>query len=174
MKEKSLLMHPDYISFERIILDNFSFLETDYGFRFTGIREINNSPHDQGVVARYSHEKTRIEIGCSTMEGSLTVLIKTKIDGLARAERHLYFEPFVEFYSSGKIKPIVPQLYPGMSVRRIEEAMEQREKCFKDGLVGVVEILAKKFSEYFSLIDSASVETIKQYHKWYLIRGKAS
>ncbi len=174
MDKSSLLLHPDYISFEKAVVGNFSFLETEHGFRFTGVREVNDGPRDQGVVARYSREDTKIEIGFSSTEGSLIVLIKTNAAGLSRTERYFYFEPFVEFTSGGKAKPIVPQIYPGMSVRRIEDAMEQRSKCFEKGVVGVVEDLAKKFSEYYPIIESVSVETIKQYHRWYLSRERGA
>ncbi len=145
MKEDSSLAHPNYSSFEKVVTDNFGFLERDYEFKFTGIHEVNDGPRDQGVIARYSQNEVRIEIGWSATEGSLAVLVKTNSEGLARAEKYVYFEPFVEYASSGKINPIVPQIYPGMSVGRIEKAMMQREKCFQDGVAGVVKILASRF-----------------------------
>ncbi len=167
MKDNFFLNNPDYSSFEETIVEAFSFLESDYKFKYFGVREIDDGPRDQGLVARYSQEKMRIQIGWSAAEGSLVVLIKTNIEGLSREERSFYLEPFIEFMSEGKMKPIVPQIYLGMSIRGIEKAMDQRRGIFKNGFVNVVNDLACRFKASYPMIEAVDAITIKQYQKWY-------
>jgi len=161
-------------AFEPAVKQHFSFLADQHSFQFAGVREVDDGPRDRGVVARYRQAEVRIDIGWSAIEGSLAVLIRLDAKGLARNERYVYLEPFVEFTTDGAVAPVVPQIYPGMSVRRIEETMRSRKELFQNGIGEVLERVASRLREYYALICGASVETVRQYHKWYQGRGKAS
>jgi len=161
-------------AFESAVKQHFGFLADEHGFQFAGVREVNDGPRDRGVVARYRQAEVRIDIGWSAIEGSLAVLIRLDVKGLARNERYVYLEPFIEYASNGAVAPVAPQIYPGMSVRRIEETMRLRKELFQNGMGEVLERVASRLREYYSSICDASVETVRQYHEWYQGRGRAS
>jgi hypothetical protein len=161
-------------AFESAVKQHFGFLAGEHGIQFAGVREVNDGPRDRGVVARYRQAEVRIDIGWSAIEGSLALLIRLDAEGLARNEPYVYLEPFIEFTSDGIVAPVVPQIYPGMSVRRIEATMMLRKELFQNGIGEVLERVASRLREYYSSICGASVETVRQYHKWYQDRGKTS
>jgi len=158
--------------FEVAVTNVFSFLEHDFNFSYIGSKTIQEDPRDSYVVAKYRRNNSRINIAWNPFAMSIIVLIRLNNDELGRREKYIYFEPFVEFSSNGSLTPVVPQIYPGMSIGKIEKAMEQRKKCFDAGIVSVVEVLAKRLREYYSTVESASADTINQYHKWYLSKGE--
>lgn len=160
-------------AFESAVRQCFSFLESDHAFHFSGVREVNDGPRDTGVVARYRNDTVRIDIGWSAIEGSLAVLMHMAKDDLSRAERFAYLEPFIEFRTNGSVMPVVPQIYPGMSVRKIEEAMELRAALFGNGLDEALKAVALRLKEHYPTIRDASSDMIRQYHQWYRGRGKA-
>ena len=170
----TLMPDSENAAFESAVKQHFSFLEDQHDFHFAGVREVNDSPRDKGVVARYRQASVQMDIGWSAIEGSLAVLIRLDTEGLARNERYVYLEPFIEFTSDGAVTPIVPQIYPGMSVRRIEETIRLREELFQNGMGEVLERVASRLREHYLSIYGVSVETVHQYHKWYQGRGKAS
>ncbi len=164
----------DSLAFESAVKQHFGFLDGEDDFRFAGVREVNDGPRDTGVVARYRHGDVRIEIGWSANEGSLAVLIRTDIEGISRKERYAYLEPFVEFASNGSMEPVVPQIYPGMSVAKIETAMKLRSVLFQHGVAEALGAVALRLQEFYPSIRDASAETIRQYHQWYQNRGRTS
>ena len=165
---------PEIATFERAIRQCCGFLESDQGFQFTGVREFNDGPRDRGLVAGYRQGEARIRIGWGALEGSLVVSVRLDADNLNRAERWVYLEPFVEFVSNGEVAPVVPQIYPGMSVRKIEKAITLREQLFQNGVGGALETLASRLREYYGVIRAAPPETIRQYHQWFQRAGRAA
>ena len=159
-------------AFERLVKQHFAFLESDHGFHFSGVREVNDGPRDTGLVGRYRRNGARADVGWSPVEGSLAVLIRLDRDELTRREQYLYLEPFVEFVTGGSIQPVVPQVYPGISVKRIEEAMAQRGELFREGLDAAMAAVAARLREYGGQIWTAPASTVREYHRWYKSRGR--
>ena len=159
--------------FEANVKKSFDFLETEFGLTFSGLKEIDSgAPKDSGVVAKYRSDEMRIEIGWSEAEDSLAILLRLENAELTKKEKYIYFEPFVEFISDGAICPIVPQIYHGMSVAKIAKAMEQREKLFAKGVRNVLGLLAKRLHSRIPEIQSATIDVIRKYHRWYGKRGR--
>ena len=156
------------------IKKSFEFLEKEFGFTFSGLRVINNgSLRDSGVVAKYRSNQIRIDIGWSPAEFSLSILLRLEDARLTRKERYIYFEPFIEFISNGVMHPIIPQIYHGMSVAKIDEAIEKRKDLFAKGSADAVDLLAKRLHDHFTEIQSTAIDVIRKYHEWYESRGKA-
>lgn len=154
-------------SFEKLIRESFDFLESERHMKFSGVRSVGGSdPRDAGLVARYSRDEFRLDVGWSKSQCSLTISVKFEGGGIPRGFRHIYFEPFVEFLTGGREKAIVPYIREGMSVREILSISSEREVVFKGGLPVVVKALGEKLRLYFNQIESASVEMIDKYHDW--------
>lgn len=162
----------DIDEFEKAAIEGFMFLESDFGFKYSGLKIVQEDPRDSYVAAKYRSDSLRVDVVWNPLEMSISVFIRLNNYDLDRRKRYLYFEPFIEYMSEGLMKPIVPQIYPGMSVRNIECAMEQRNKCFENGVSQVVKALAEKVREYFRVIDSMTNDDLERYHEWYLVRGQ--
>lgn len=160
------------MEFESAVKGRFGFLETDHGFRFAGVRDVNDDPRDSYSVARYRRSDMRIDIAWNPMARSLGVLLRMDAAALSRTERFVYLEPFIEFATQGTIPPVVPQIYPGMSIKRLEQAVMMREELFRHGIGEALEGLASRLREYYPKIRDASVDTILQYGRWYKTKGR--
>lgn len=160
--------------FESAVIDNFHFLERDYGFVYVGISNVREDPRDSYMSAKYRLDGLRVDIVWNPVAMALGIFIKLKNEDLSRYEKYIYFEPFVEFMSKGAVMPVVPQIYPKMSIGEIENAMKQRAEYFENGIAYAVKSLADRFMQYYSFLESTSAEAIKQYQKWYIDQGKAA
>lgn len=158
--------------FEEVVSKHFSFMEADLNLQFVGVTIFDSDPRDSYMVAKFQHDAFRVDVAWNPVAMSLSVLICIENDDLRRREKYLYFEPFIEFTSNGDTIPIVPQIYPGMSVRKIEKAMELRQNLFADGIEGSICLLASKLKEHLSSIRSCNAKTVREYQAWYQTRGK--
>jgi hypothetical protein len=156
--------------FEASIESDFRFLKADYGFECRGVRRVDEDPRDSYLLARFARDEERIDIAWNEMAMSLSILVRLNNDELGRRERYVYFEPFIEFVSKGKVLPIAPQLFPKMTMKSIEAVMRQRSDAFKEGISSRMALLAEKLREYIETIRTSSTETIRGYHEWYETR----
>lgn len=165
-----IMLKSDIEEFEKSAIYNFIFLEENYGFSYIGVAAAQEDPRDSYVSARYRLGDLRVDIVWNPVAMSLGILIKLNMGNLSGKERYIYFEPFVEFISKGLVEPIVPQIYPCMSLGEIKKSMAQRAKCFENGVPHIIESLAKKFKGYYCLLEVVPITVIRQYHAWYLAR----
>lgn len=170
MVDKSEL---DEGSFENLIRENFGFLEGEAHMKFLGVRSIGgNDPRDAGLVARYSRNSLRVDVGWSKFVSSLTVSLKFEADEIPRKLRHLYFEPFIEFLTDGREKAIVPYMLEGMSIKEILSLSVKREEVFKAGLPVVAKAVGEKLRLYFNQVESVTFEQIGQFNEWVATKRK--
>ncbi|MFN5706826.1 MAG: hypothetical protein ACK6DS_09865 [Planctomycetota bacterium] len=156
--------------FEASVENDFRFLKADYGFECSGVRSVDEDPRDSYLLARFARDHERIDVAWNEVAMSLSILVRLNNDELGRRERYVYFEPFIEFLSKGKVLPIAPQLFPKMTMRSIEAVMRQRSDAFKEGISSRMASLAEKLREYLATIRTSSTETIRAYHSWYETR----
>jgi len=164
----------DIDAFEAAVRKQFAFLEQDFNLRYSGLEIDEEHPRDTGMVARYSQDDFRVSIAWAPFEMSLSVLIRLSNAGLGRRERYVYLEPFIEFVTNGAVRPVVPQIYPGMSIRKIEEAMELRSRLFENSIGQTLETVSSRLKTYYMTIRDASADDVRQYHQWYEAQGKAA
>lgn len=164
----------DIDAFEAAVTKRFAFLEQDFNLRYSGLKIDDADPRDTGMVARYSKDEFRVSIAWAPFEMSLSVLIRLSNTDLGRRERYVYLEPFIAFVTNGAVRPVVPQIYPGMSVRKIEEAMELRSRLFENSVGHTLETVSSRLKEYYMTIRAASADDVRQYHQWYQAQGKAA
>lgn len=158
--------------FEESIENDFSFLEAMYGFDRREIQDIDDDPRDAYLLARFSRDDERIDIAWNELAKSLSILIRLSNHELDRKERCVYFEPFVEFLSKGDVLPIVPQLFPQMTMKAVESVMLQRNDAFKDGIASRMALLAQKLQQYLDTVRSSPVKMVREYQKWYESRRR--
>lgn len=157
----------DKLRFEKLVRENFDFLQDTPRMKFSGVRSIGgDDPRDAGLVARYSRDDLRVDVGWSKLQSSLTVSLKFEDADIPRKLRHLYFEPFIEFFTQGKDRAIVPYIREGMSIKKILSVSTEREKVFQDGLPAVIKAVGRKLRLYFNQIESVPVDLIGKYHDW--------
>jgi hypothetical protein len=164
----------DIDAFEAAALKHFSFLETDFNLRSSGTNTVEDDPRDSCVIVKFRQHEFRVDIVWNPFAMSLGVLIRVESSELGRRERYVYLEPFIEFISNGETVPFIPQIYPGMSVSKIEKAMDQRQELFAGGVESSLGELAGRLRDYLGGIRGCSVETIRKYQAWYQSRGKAA
>ncbi len=160
-------------SYASLIRRSFGFLETESGMKFHGVRRSGgDDPRDSALVARYSDDEIRLDIGWSEHELSFVILVKFAHADLARAESHVYFEPFVDDLTHRAEPVVVPYITETMGLRDIASVAESRRRIFRHGLPLVAEKLAEKLRSRMAELRSASVDRIRGHHAW--LRGRSS
>ena len=155
-------------AFEKQVTGRFAFLESEYGFEYAWTKAQNDDPRDSCIVGRFQKADCRIDIAWNATAMSLGALIRLNRNGLTGNVRYVYFEPFVEFSTEGAISPVIPQIYPKMSISQIEKVMRRREILFSsDGLENALAELAIRMEKHFATVFAATVDQIQKYHRWY-------
>lgn len=157
--------------FKSEVCGHFEFLQSEYGLAFRGIRLNEGDPRDRCLIARYWGDTLRVDIGWNDFESSLGVLILFKSSDIERDCRHIHLEPFIEFITNGNTKPIIPQIYPGMSAANIARAIESRNILLEHGFGWLVEKVAARLREHFPTICATTRTTLRRYHQWYTNHG---
>jgi hypothetical protein len=160
-------------AFEAAVTEHFVFLEQDFGLTYAGSTTVQEDPRDSYVVARYQREDFRVDIAWGPVDMSLGVLIRLNNSGLRRRERYVYFEPFIEFTSEGSLLPVVPQIYPSMSIGGIEEAMKRRSHLFEHEFSDVLGQIAERLRMHLATLENVPTEMVRKYLDWYQARGRA-
>lgn len=158
----------DRINFEALVRDRFSFLESECGMRFSGVKEIGKGdPREAGLVAGYRADGLRVDIGWSDVQKSVTILIHLSNEEIPRSMRYLYLDSFVEFFSQGREASIVAQIYPRMGESAIFDAMRKRDELFgRETLPEVLSLMAGRLRRYYGDIAKIPVESVRRYHEW--------
>ncbi len=163
----------DIESYESLIRLCFGFLETESGMKFHGVRHSGgDDPRDSVLVARYSDDEIRLDIGWSEHQLSFGVLVKFAHADLTRTESYVYFEPFVDDLTHRAEPVVVPYITETMGLRDIESVAESRRRIFRHGLPPVAEKLAEKLRSRMAELRSASVDRIRGHHAW--MKGRSS
>jgi len=157
----------DIDSFDAAVSQHFSFLESEFDLRRTGVSVVDEDPRDSYMVAKYRQGEFRVDIAWNPFAMSLGVLLRVENGELGRRERYVYLEPFIEFMSNGEITPVVPQIYPSMSVGKIEKTMELREKRFAAGVEDPLSELANRLKIHLPEIRSCKSQVVRDYQDWY-------
>jgi len=153
--------------FEAKVRECFGFLEDVGRMRFGGVREVGGKdPRDRSLVARFSRDDLRADIGWNGFERSLAVLLLFRRDDLAQYERHVYLEPFIEFLTGGETAALVPYVRVGMSVGQLRSVMEERVRLLETGRDAILEALGERMASFMEQVESASSDTIREYHRW--------
>ena len=156
----------DEAAFRNAISDGFGFLESQ-GMKFHGVRSVGKGdPRDESLVARYSNDELRVDIGFNPIEGSLAVLLKFNRSELLGNDKFVYLEPFVEFQTKGEVQALVPYIKENMTIRQLENAMKERVEVFEGGFVGVMLELGRRMEDWFAELLSVPSKNIQDYHNW--------
>ncbi|MEM9586199.1 MAG: hypothetical protein AAGA03_02865 [Planctomycetota bacterium] len=164
----------DVDAFSAAVSKYFSFLEDDFQLQPRGVVTVDDDPRDSYVVSKFRQDEFRIDVAWNPFALSLSVLIRIENEKLGRRDRYVYLEPFIEFVSQGATAPLVPQIYPGMTVGNIEKAMQRRKELFAGGVEAPLHELASRLELHISNIRSCAANTIRDYQVWYQSRGKAA
>lgn len=152
--------------FDRVVENHFGFVG-DLGGIARGSRHVGGAdPRDAALTSRFVGPDWQLEIGWSSFELSLAILVKLDRPGISGSDRYLFFEPFVELLTAGRERAIVPYITENMSIRNIEDVMDRRRSVFAHGLEPVVESLGKKLKSFLPRILSASIDDVRAYHVW--------
>ena len=162
--------------FQERVIESFSFLEDEFNMKKGRLRLLNqNDPREVTAKIRYESESHRIDIGWGIGENGIGILIWNKSShensSLPKNKNFVFFEPFLEFLTNGEEKPIIPQVYPKMSVAKIMKAMDEREQLFKTPLADIVTRLAKKLKVNYELVLSKDIRTFIEFHEWMVDHG---
>jgi hypothetical protein len=153
-------------NFCNAVTEHFAFLGK-FGAIASGTRRVGGAdPRDASIASRYIGPDWRIDIGWSSIELSLAILIKIDRSNFSRADSYVYFEPFVEFATDGQEKAVVPYITENMSIRSIENAMQRRQSVFELGLEPVVAALSRKAERLLPRVLAAPTDEILAYHVW--------
>jgi hypothetical protein len=160
------------ILYEEMIITSFNFLESELNMHRGKVRISNrNDLRDITVSVRFESVSHRLDITWGIYQNGIGILIYNK-SCLEKSTIHnkncfVYFEPFVEFLTNGKEKPIIPQIYPKMSTGRIIKVMDARKKIFETSLALIIERLAKKFRMNYEIIFSKDIVSFTEFSKWF-------
>lgn len=153
--------------FERVATQCFHFLVAELGMKQSPLRSVGgDDPRDSALVVRYTRDDMRIDIGWGANELALIVGVTFNRPGLNRRERHVYFEPFIEFLSQGQQSAIVPYVTNHMTTAQLLKLSDKRHAVFEKGLLGVAKDLSNRVKANFNLLESATLEEIRKHHKW--------
>lgn len=162
----------DIDAFENAVVEKFEFLVNDFGMRYSGVNWVDDDPRDSYIVTKYRNDELRVDIAWNPFAMSLNIVVRVPNEELRRREKSIYFEPFIEFITSGKIEPVIPQIYPNMTVTKIENAMRLRETFFSEGIEQPLNEIARRLQQYFGEICKSSNERILKFQVWYQDYGK--
>jgi hypothetical protein len=96
-------------AFEVEVQRYFGFLETDEGMKRGSVYASGgNDPRDAHLVVRFSRQGLMIDVAWKENEKALVLNVYFGRDDLSPRERHVYFEPFIEYLTSGREKAIIP------------------------------------------------------------------
>ncbi len=164
----------DIDAFAVLVAEHFSFLEADFNMHAVGVCAVNGGPRDSYIVAKYRQDDLRIDVAWNPFATALGVLLRIENSELERREQYVYLEPFIEFISNGGTEPIVPQIYPGMSLRSIEKVMQLRQELFAGGVEDSLPELGNRLKLHLADIRSCTAETVRDYQAWYQCRREAA
>jgi hypothetical protein len=158
----------EYTSAVRV---NFDWLGST-GFSFVKAIEEASGTRDEVFTAVYSSNEMKITIAFSRVEKSINILIRFNSIQVDRRIRWVYFEPYLEYISTGTILPIVPQVYHGMKPSQILSVMKSRDRLFAEqSFDEVLHALSSRFQQVASQIFSVNTENLTQFHVWYSRTG---
>ncbi len=157
---------PEKASFEGQVRTAFSFLETRCIAPFRNCRMVDDDPRDAYVGCTFENELARISVTYSWFELGAGVHIHFRRDDLPPSSRGIYLEPWLEYSSDGKAKPVVPFFYPASA--KFKPVMDGRKLVFgKVGLSGVLGALAAKLDEHYDVVIGAANDEILRYQEWF-------
>ena len=158
-------------SFEKMVSSSFNFLEQNHEMKRGRVRISNRrDPRDVTFQIRYESKKYRFDIGWGIGNNGFGIVVKNKLfiekNILASKECSVHFEPFVEFLTNGSVKPIVPQVYPKMSVSKLCNVADEREELFEQPLVTLIDRLAEKLKANYTNVTSQDPIVFVEFHRW--------
>jgi hypothetical protein len=157
--------------FEKTVRKSFEFLEKEFGMYKGNARILNRKdPREITVVIRYKSEDYQIDIGWGISEKAIGILIWNKhyhTSSSIDKKIYIYFEPFIEFLTNGKDKPIIPQIYPKMSVKKIAAIMDERKQLFELPLCEIIDKLAEKLKLYYEKIITLDCNLFLEFQHWF-------
>jgi len=153
----------------------FAYLTAEsYGCTARPPRRSDDDTRDESIVIRYAGPKSNYDIAYAPVEKSIGVLVKPKRSDVERRYLNLHLDPVVLFLSHGEVRPVVPQVFYGMSAGVIEKTLSQRDELFCGiGLSGIVDRLAGRLHEYDAEIAMMTSDRISEYHAWYEKEAKS-
>jgi len=158
--------------FGQLVTTSFAFLERDHGMKRAAPRVSNrNEARDLVITVRYDSEEFRLDIAWGAEENALGILIWRKDEAgnsqFDSKKRFVYFEPFVEYLSGGSETPIIPPIFPGMSVTNMCRVMEERQDLFRSPLSELVDRLANRLRTHLPDIMRREASDFENFHKWF-------
>lgn len=159
----SIFSEDEKKAFEAEVQKSLGFLETEEGMK-RGAAYVSggSDPRDAGLVVRFSRQGLTIDVAWKENEKALVLNVRFDRNELSRQERHVYFEPFIEYLSGGREKAIVPLFEQGMAAGKV---MKQRERVFAQGPSAVMAALGDKLKANFRTLENTSSDTIRQYQR---------
>lgn len=159
------------IKFEHLVISSFSFLENAHKMRRGPVRISNrNDPRDVTAKIRFESESHRFDVTWAIGQNGLGIMIWNKSClekfTVLKSDCSIYFESFIEYLTNGGEKPIVPQVYPKMSTKKLIQIMDERKQLLALFFDDTISKLANKLELNLNLIVSKDMVTFTEYHKW--------
>lgn len=159
--------------FEVLVFQYFDYLEREHGFSTTRAQLVaEDDPREKGVVVKYRDKAVRIEVLWGFAESIITIRLRLERNDVPRREHYIHLEPFVEFITEGQVKPIVPQVYRGMSEAALISVLRRRKQLLDSAFEDVIKSLATRLREYLNTILFADINVIHSYHLWLTTIGR--
>jgi hypothetical protein len=161
---------PDQVqTFVESVSSAFAFLsEAPYECTALPPRRSDEGGRDESVAIRYTGAKSDYDIAYALNEKGVGVLVKSNRQDVERRYRHVHLDSVALFLSQGKDLPIVPQVFYGMSAKKIEKVVALRDELFREvGLRGIVERLSARLKMYDEKIAMMTPDDLMDYHAWY-------
>jgi len=145
----------------------FSFLEEQHGFGCHGSRR-HGKGRDDCFIVRYVRDDVRMDIGWAPVELTIGILLRFENRKLDEMDCYVHFEPFLHYLSQGNVRPIIPQVYPTMTISQIQATADARNQLFDNGYRQVLEQLAERLCIHLPRLNATTDEEILNYQKWYM------
>ena len=125
---------PDQVqAFIESVSSSFAFLSgAPYECTSLPPRMSDEGTRDESVAIRYTGSKSDYDIAYALNEKGVGVLVKPNRQDVERRYRHVHLDSVALFLSQGVDRPIVPQVFYGMSAKKIEKAIALRSRVARN------------------------------------------
>lgn len=166
---KSVNLNTKAKEFEETVDSHFNYLEIEYGMKRHPVRiRDGKSQLDIAIIVRYESATHRLDIGWGINEQGIGILIWLKPQQDSVCKEYIYLEPFIEYATQGAVLPVVPQVYPGMSIAKIEKLMKERKTLFSSSLGDIVLQISERIKKYLPIVLQKKSEDYQAFHDWFI------
>ena len=167
-----------YPEFQKIVMEKFEFLKTEYGFTACDFEKSHSSDLvDKEISILYEKEQIAIKIDWLLVEGDFSILIYELIDGKIPPRdpekcNPVSFDTFMEYVMDRGLRPVYPSIHgnsgPSKMIKHEKICKDHLETSLKD----VIEEYAEKLKHYGNNLLIGDISILSGVQKYQLERFK--